>query len=115
MKEIHEIKNEGVFVAVFIARRRSSLRFWSEAGLFIHTPREIYIELPETALGWIESWKYRGFDSMIFIKFTLAPSEIREPWHAFFGKPEKFQISRFIVINMKNLMLFFWSGFPFNS
>ena len=27
----------------------------------------------------------------------------------------KFHFSRFLTINMQNLMLFFWSGFPFNS
>ena len=37
---------------------------------------------------------------MILIKISLAPSEIREPWHAFFGNPEK-QISDFEIFNQK--------------
>ena len=54
-----------------------------------HTPPKTYIEFPETALAWDESQTSQELKNMIFIKIVLAPSEIWQPWHAFFGNPEK--------------------------
>ena len=36
-----------------------------------HNPPKTYIELPESALAWVESQKYKDFKNMIFIKIVL--------------------------------------------
>ena len=42
-----------------------------------HTPREIDIVFPETALAWPEYKCHCDFENMTFIQTLLAPSEIR--------------------------------------